>query len=122
MSLIAEREVKFADIEAGFHDKLARLPKQIAAAQHLVSMRAQAAQRFQLMAACLPAQAQRDGERRPQGPRSSSSSCSAAPRRAPADDLPPPPRAVQRLTSEPVVKGGTPTDEFYHRTSTHIHT
>ena len=24
---------------------------------------------------------------------------------APADDLPPPPRAVQRLTSEPVVKG-----------------
>ena len=53
MSLIAEREVKFADIEAGFHDKLARLPKQIAAAQHWVSMRAQAAQRFQLLAACL---------------------------------------------------------------------
>ena len=31
MSLIAEREVKFADIEAGFHDKLARLPNALAA-------------------------------------------------------------------------------------------
>ena len=107
MSLIAEREVKFADIEAGFHDKLARLPKQIAAAQHWVSMRAQAAQRFQLLAACLRslklnAMANAVLKDRKQflvlmqrGAKES----------APADDLPPPPRAVQRLTSEPVVKG-----------------
>ena len=105
MSLIAEREVKFADIEAGFHDKLARLPKQIAAAQHWVDARAGGA--------ALPADV---------GARSLKLNAMAnavlkdrkqflvlmqrgAKESAPADDLPPPPRAVQRLTSEPVVKG-----------------
>ena len=69
--------------------------------------RAQAAQRFQLLAACLRslklnAMANAVLKDRKQflvlmqrGAKES----------APADDLPPPPRAVQRLTSEPVVKG-----------------
>ena len=103
MSLIAEREVKFADIEAGFHDKLARLPKQIAAAQHWVSMRAQAAQRFQLMAACLRSlklNAMANAVLKDRKQFLALMQRGAKENSAP-DALPPPPRAVQRLTTEP---------------------